>query len=391
MGQKLLENYAQAGSNALLTGPMFAHLVANLVMRDIDLEFSTTEKSVRYIRYVDDITLVGDSHAVSEATKRLQERMHSLGIFLHDQDASKSIQVSAVDWLLGKDDFQQESGQSWLHLVRWIKQLLVRDPSNREFIQRQFREHQIRIPVRDYSQVSREVGYLQWILSMSKRRWFRRSVRNVSVGDVIQLAVKLRKRYEAEVAKLIAESLTASEYNRKRLIPKIRFRASRLMYLANESALATLACELSSLPELAFHAAVMKAIATGQIDEVLSMGVNAAQAAAQPLRESMKSGTTTFAFFPKTKEQSLAVFLMNGVKVDYLEEFEPDSPLIHFARTGVDVEMMMRPGVPALQELACLHGVSPARHPAMFETAFDEDESLALDAIDQLNQSGYPG
>jgi hypothetical protein len=299
--------------------------------------------------------------------------------------------VNAAGWLLGKDDFQQESGLTWLHLVRWIKQLLVRDPANRDLIQQQFRDHQIRIPVRDYSQVSREVGYLEWIVNMSKLRWFRRSVRSVSISDVIQLAARLRKRYEAEITPLIQESLSSTDFSRKRLIPQIRFRASRLIYLADESKLLELAIEMGKLPELAFHSAVMKAVATGQIDELLSMGVNASQAAAQPLRAAMKSGKTTFALFPKTKQQSLAVLLMNGVKVEHDAEPEVDSPLVHFARNGVNLDMMMQSDEPAFQELACLHGISDARHSAMFETAFDEDESLALDAIDQLNQSGNTG
>lgn len=388
-GNMLLQGYGTAGNNALLTGPMFAHLVANLVMREIDLEFSSLG-SIRYVRYVDDITLVGAAREVSEAAKRLQERMQSLGIELHADDASKSIQVSSADWMLGKDDFQQETGPSWLHLIRWIKQLLVRDPGNREAIQQAFREHQIRIPVRDYSQVSREVGYLEWIINMSKLNWFRRCTRDVSLGDVIALAVKLRKRYKIQIASLLDDFDSASDYARKRLIPRIRFAASRLIYLSEDSALLELADALNGVPELAFHAAVMKAVATGQIDELLSMGVNAAQAAAQPMRAAMKPGTTSFAFFPKTKQQSLAVLLMNGVQVQLSSNHEDDSPLIWLAKNGVTLDMMQSDDV-AFQNFACLHGLSEARHPAIFETAFDEDEALALDAIDQLNQSGSPG
>jgi hypothetical protein len=35
-----------------------------------------------------------------------------------------------------------------------------------------------------------------------------------------------------------------------------------------------------------------------------------------------------------------------------------------------------------------MHGISEQpRHPRMLETVFDEDEDLAMDAIDQLQQS----
>jgi hypothetical protein len=40
------------------------------------------------------------------------------------------------------------------------------------------------------------------------------------------------------------------------------------------------------------------------------------------------------------------------------------------------------------RELACLHGLAEhPRHAELLETAYDEDEDLALDAIDQLQQS----
>jgi hypothetical protein len=41
-----------------------------------------------------------------------------------------------------------------------------------------------------------------------------------------------------------------------------------------------------------------------------------------------------------------------------------------------------------ISEFACLHGISDhARHPDMIDCAIDEDESLIVDTIDQLNQS----
>jgi hypothetical protein len=51
----------------------------------------------------------------------------------------------------------------------------------------------------------------------------------------------------------------------------------------------------------------------------------------------------------------------------------------------------MRSKDPFIRELACLHGLAPQpRHPEVLESPFDEDEELAMDAIDQLQQSASP-
>jgi len=51
----------------------------------------------------------------------------------------------------------------------------------------------------------------------------------------------------------------------------------------------------------------------------------------------------------------------------------------------------MTSGNAFIREIACLHGIAPGpRHPEMLESVFDEDEDLAIDAVDQLQQSLSP-
>jgi hypothetical protein len=56
----------------ILTGPMFSHLLGNLVLRELDEECSKSLPA-RYFRYVDDITLVGDADAVARSQDILHE------------------------------------------------------------------------------------------------------------------------------------------------------------------------------------------------------------------------------------------------------------------------------------------------------------------------------
>lgn len=51
---------------------------------------------------------------------------------------------------------------------------------------------------------------------------------------------------------------------------------------------------------------------------------------------------------------------------------------------------LIREAGPFVQEMACLHGADgPARHSSTLDTAFDRDEQLAFDVLNQLSQSGY--
>ncbi len=47
----------------------------------------------------------------------------------------------------------------------------------------------------------------------------------------------------------------------------------------------------------------------------------------------------------------------------------------------------MKSADPFIREIACLHGLADhPRHPKLVEAVNDEDEDLALDAINQLQQ-----
>lgn len=93
----------------------------------------------------------------------------------------------------------------------------------------------------------------------------------------------------------------------------------------------------------------------------------------------------------QVSEQSFAVFILNGVQVDRPTNSQSKkSDLLQFALSGTDIELM-KSADPFTRELACLHGLSEQpRHPEMLESVFDEDENLAIDAIEQLQGSMSP-
>jgi hypothetical protein len=185
---------------------------------------------------------------------------------------------------------------------------------------------------------------------------------------------------------LLEQTIDSSGYDRKRAVPKLRYRGGRLVYLASDDSLSSLAKDTQAIPELHLLTEVMEAVSSGNLDRVLYLGTNAAQAAAQPIRAAKKTCSTTLRDLKEAEQQSLAVFLLNGVSVERPGP-DNDTELMRFAKNGAD-RNLMKSGEPFMRELACLHGlVEHARHSELLETAYDEDEDLALDAIDQLQQS----
>ena len=78
-------------AKGLLTGPMFSHLNANLLLDRIDQEMNKISNG-NYWRYVDDVVFVGTTEQVSLWREKLAGRFDELNLVLHDGD--KDFQVS---------------------------------------------------------------------------------------------------------------------------------------------------------------------------------------------------------------------------------------------------------------------------------------------------------
>ncbi|MBZ5527758.1 MAG: RNA-directed DNA polymerase [Acidobacteriia bacterium] len=391
VGEKLIADHAmaaKAGEGGILTGPMFSHLLANLVLRKMDEHFSANLPA-KYFRYVDDITLVGEQDAVKLSLNLLQTRLSELGFKLHDDSSPKNIKISTKDWLSGCDDFFGSGRQRmWYELISDLRLFLLLNPDQGNALQTAFRNESFRIPVRDYSAVVREQDFLEGIIRNTKRRLIRWNPRGLNIGSFIHRANMLRSQYETEFLELLGGAAALSGYERKRRIPKLRWLAGRLIYIAEEAALQRLASDAGQIKELHFQSQVMKAVASGEIDDLLSLGTNAAQAAAQPLHASGKTCILANGVHANIKEQGLAIFLFNGVPIKQLGvSSRVQSEIVRFAKSGSDMALM-RSADPYIREIACLHGMGPRpRHEELLQTVFDEDEELAMDAIEQIQQS----
>lgn len=394
LGEKIIVDHGQLATGAnpsILTGPMFSHLIGNLVLRELDDELANSLPA-RYFRYVDDITLVGSKQAVRDSLSIIRTRLGDLELEMHDDWSPKSLELAASEWSCGRNDFKQSRREiSWMTLIGDLKRFLLANPDEHQRLHQAFQSEGFRIPVLDYSSAIFEHSYLDGFQRWISSQWFRRNVRKVSIGSLIQQARWLRSSYESEFNDLLEGFDKASAFERKRRIPKLRYRAGRLSYLATDDALASVAVKADTITELHLQALAMHATASGKLDQILELGTNAAQATAQPMRAGGKNATLNKANLTEAEQQALAVFRLNGVEVVRQSKNAPaESELLKFSEFGSDTKLMTS-GNGFIREISCLHGIANApRHPEILESVFDEDEDFAIDAVEQLQQSLSP-
>lgn len=108
----------------LLTGPMFSHFIANLVLSGVDK--SSKEMPANVFRYVDDFSIIGSVEDIEITIEHLNVALGGLGLTLHDSNSPKTLNVTDVEWLDSADDFSMGPiSAGWLRLVGNVKKVLI--------------------------------------------------------------------------------------------------------------------------------------------------------------------------------------------------------------------------------------------------------------------------
>jgi len=388
LGERLIADhqaFSIDGSKGLLTGPMFSHFMANLVMRDLDL-WAVSELKAKYFRYVDDITLVGNATEVREAERKIAERLSLFELELHPENSMKSIEVSTSDWLVGKSDFEHNIGDvTWGKLVSDIKNFLTVNPDKAEELSRAIASDGGRLPVFDYSLAIKEARHSASFLERVRFAWFRRSVSDLSVNVIAQTAKSLKRKMEEEVGPMLAELPNATGFARKRLVPKLRFRIGRLAYLSEESVLQMFSSAASGVEELDLQTEAIEATTSGDISSLVSMGSNAVQAALQPLKASGKQVSATLRKAGVVEMQGLATAALNGVHVEITNPDYKRDEILELCMSH-DIQRLRRSESRFISELALLTGKDGSHLPILAQ-AFDEEEQITLDAVERFEES----
>ena len=392
LGQRLLHDHAVTsklsdGNESLLTGPAFSHLIANLILHEIDNKMQS-ELPNRYFRYVDDVIVVGSKQEVSYYRSILSDYLDELGLKLHDGE--KDFIVSDSDWLQGEHDFADKVEQpSWMTLIGSLKRYLVINTDVSEKIRKVLLEYDFRLPIPEYSADIQESRYLARLLNYSKSKWIQYQIRKVSITSIIEEAKLLRNKYKKQLSEHIDGISNLRGYERKRKIPKLRYIAGRMVFLASTEQLSHFATTLKSINETRLLGEVFDAVSSRNVSRLVEFGINAVQSAAQVLRLSDQPVLCAPTSWGESELQGLAILQLNGVSLDvHRLSSELDNDLLRFSSNPAGDLTLMKSDDVFIAEVASLHGVvGESRHTSILNSAFDPDEQMAFDAINQLHPS----
>jgi hypothetical protein len=393
LGEKILCDHrtVSAGTEncrGLLTGPMFSHLIANLMLREVDFRMNKALPG-NYFRYVDDIILTGDKTKVSYGRRLLTDLLAAHELHLHA--SGKDFCVGGGEWLTGENDLANDGIKpNWMTLVGGLRGLLLTKADIRDELMKAFAAQEMRFPLPDYSESVLEVSYLKKLLRRLKYGIASFQLKEATVAGLANDAIRIRDAYAHALRAQLAGASELQGYARKRRIPKLRFFAGRLTYLATPQMLLEFSVSLKALPELHLIAEVFKSIALEDATELVSFGINAVQAAAQVLRLNNRPVRCRPAAWQMAEAQGLAILRLNGVTVDTGNDLHAPADLLNRFALWDQGRALMKSEDQFIRELACLHGLDKGRrHTSVLDSAFDRDEQLAFDAIAQLQPSSY--
>lgn len=396
LGHKLLDDHSltcqkHKQGDGLLTGPMFSHLIANQLLRPVDEAMSRAFPG-RYFRYVDDVIIVGSPIDVRSGQKQLSGLLADLHLSLHEDEGEKTFSVDSAGWLKGADDFDDENGRNWMLFVGELRRFLIAKPLERAGLAAAFAAEGFNIPLPNYLAAASEAGPMQRLSDfLSKYRWAGKRIQQISPFLLLGFAKAMRFVFADRMARLLEVSPDVRGYERKRLIPKLRYFGGRLLYLGTPEMQIDFSKGLHRYPELQLLAVVLESVATRDVSKLLPLGSNAVQSAAQVLRLSATPVRYSLEALGEAELQGVAILQMNGVKLSEDSHPNPNgNELNRFANSDAPIFDLIREAGPFVQEMACLHGADgPVRHSNTLDTAFDRDEQLAFDVLNQLSQSGY--
>ena len=262
-------------------------------------------------------------------------------------------------------------------------------PEKRSDLAATFAAEEMRIPLPDYSATIRERRYLERVLDLGGFKWFRSQVRELDVESLMKMASELREDINTRLRVNLDHFVERKGYDRKCRIPKLRYDAGRLLYLGRKIDLTSLTPALSEIPEFTIIGHVYGSVSTRDVSGLLSLGANAVQSAAQVLCLNTGPVRCQPKHWTEVESQGLAILRLNGLNLEFGEPHDlPNDELNRLASSDKSATSLMRSADPFIRELACLHGGESARRfSSLLNSAFDGDEALAFDAINQLNQS----
>jgi ribosome-associated toxin RatA of RatAB toxin-antitoxin module len=380
LGIQFLKKYEELQNDSekkgLVVGPMFSHLIGNLVLQEVDIAMDLLTKC-KYWRYVDDIVVIGDSDEIEVYSQELKKALGIINLELHDE--IKTFCISTQEWLSNSISISQDLSGRWPRFIGHIKEISFSNLNEIEVINQKFSEFGIRIEI---PKTPQEFSSISFMKSMIRKFNSFSGSRKVTIQEIIVEASILKAHYkeqfETNVDKKIENELGQKSHN-----TLLKYLVGRLIYLATEEELTLINTKISDNPDLKFHYEIINSLLTLDVTMILKMGSNAAQASAQIIKLKSKTVYCGLTELNEFEIQGLSIFKFHGITIEFNGETQIDDALFKFA--SGDIQAGKETDNQFIYEFSALHGHHESRHEETLNSVFDKNESFSFDAL----ESGY--
>ena len=392
LGHHLLDIY-QVVERGLLIGPMFSHVVGNLVLTEFDRRLRQRYGG-RFFRYVDDIALVIPPDEKQSALEFIRKVLHPLGLRLNPK---KIHHLSAVEWRAGaphqRIDYEGMDDRAddrwWMNLIDKIKCYLMANPETEYDLARAFKSEGIRIALPRYMSAIQDAGYVHRFERRLTSREFKRSVAGLTVSQLVGEARAVGILYRGDFDEAWQKFQKSDRMQRKWLISQIRYLLGRLVVVAPETDLAGLAAVLKSAPDFAEFHAVFDALARRDASDLVRFSGKICAAAGQAMATSGQRVRCVPTTWNKESVEGYANLVLFGV------ELYPEPPAriarrmpLHFLSGECESRDWFKAKEPFFQEIIALAGHSSMKkHRELMDAPIDPEERWVLFA-DELRGVG---
>lgn len=386
LGERLLADYSQAdrGEGALLMGPMFAHIMGNLVLRSFDSSVASIAPGP-YFRYVDDMAFV----VPTDAIPRLCEDVEGLlpdGLHLN---RDKVLQMQAGAWAKSWLSFSHDAAlRAWSRLLSAVKYFILAYPERVPELIVTARGEGYRMPFHSYAAAARQRNYVERLSARLIQPWFDATLKPRTPSQVVSLLAEARKEFQERVYLAAERTRGTTGMERKFAVQRLRYITTRLLYLAEPAVLASLADAMGEFRELSDIAVIARSAVSADVTNLLAYSGSVAQAAAQVLVAAGRPVSASTEFWSADKEFAWAVLRVAGVPFRSGSASPPPETHLAALVDGADAPIRRtQPNAAYYQDVLAVGSNLADRPEHLVSEAFDLEEVPTLDAVQVLRQS----
>jgi hypothetical protein len=374
----------RASHRGLLVGPMFSHVLGNLVLLDFDVKMRAKYPE-RYFRYVDDIALVIPKEEKDAALNFIRERLKIIGLSINRE---KICHLNAREWKAAAPhqttdydgEIHRTDDEGWMRFIDQVKCFLIANHQHASGLARTLRDAEIRISIPQYASFVQNADYVDRFSRRLLSKNFHKKLEDISIDSIVKEAKTLGILYRKEFNQAWQEFKLADSMKRKWLLSRIRYVLGRLVLVAPEHQLGILANELEANEALAEYTAIFRALEARDVSDLLLFSGKINAGAGQALATMQRPVKCAPRRWSREAIEGYVTLLLLGVN---LEAEPPNSvrrqSLVRFAGGVHERHDWLKASNGYLQELLALSGeCSMQRHRSVFQEPVDPDERWVL-------------